>query len=52
MPWVLWGAVAFVLCVAVYDRLQRKHSIISNFPILGRFRYWFESSAGRSGSTS
>ncbi|MDP3279131.1 MAG: FMN-binding glutamate synthase family protein [Deltaproteobacteria bacterium] len=28
--------------VAVYDRLQRKRSIVANFPIVGRFRYIFE----------
>lgn len=31
-----------LVCLAVYDRLQRKHAIIANYPILGRFRYLFE----------
>jgi glutamate synthase domain-containing protein 2 len=46
-----WGlafviAVALLALVAVHDRLQRKHAIISNYPILGRFRYWFETLGG------
>ncbi len=31
-----------LLGLAVHDRLQRTHTIISNFPIVGRFRYWVE----------
>ncbi len=46
MLWVLLGAGAFVVLLSVHDRLQRKHSIISNFPIFGRFRYWFEALGG------
>jgi glutamate synthase domain-containing protein 2 len=46
-----WGlafviAVGLLALVAVHDRLQRKHAIISNYPILGRFRYWFETLGG------
>jgi glutamate synthase (ferredoxin) len=46
--WVLavCVVVGIVALLAVHDRLQRKHSIIANFPILGRFRYWFESLGG------
>jgi glutamate synthase domain-containing protein 2 len=32
--------------MAVRDRLQKKHAIISNFPIVGHFRYWLESVGG------
>ncbi|MBN9167550.1 MAG: FMN-binding glutamate synthase family protein [Myxococcales bacterium 68-20] len=39
-------AVALVLALAIRDRLQRKHAIVSNFPIVGRFRYWFEALGG------
>ena len=35
-----------ILLVAVFDRLQTKHAIISNFPIVGRFRYWLEALGG------
>ncbi len=35
-----------LVALAVRDRLQRKHAIIRNFPIVGRFRYWFESLGG------
>lgn len=43
---ILGGVVGLLLALAVYDRLQRKHAIISNFPIIGRFRYWFEALGG------
>jgi glutamate synthase (ferredoxin) len=39
-------AVGILLVVAIRDRLQRKHAVISNFPLLGRFRYWAESLGG------
>jgi glutamate synthase domain-containing protein 2 len=42
-----WGtaflvALGILLVIAVRDRLQRKHAIVANFPIVGRFRYWAE----------
>lgn len=44
---VVLGAVLLVLlAVAIHDRRQKAHSIVSNFPILGRFRYWFEALGG------
>jgi glutamate synthase domain-containing protein 2 len=46
MLWGLATVLGIILGVAVYDRLQRKHAIISNFPIVGRFRYWFEALGG------
>jgi glutamate synthase domain-containing protein 2 len=36
------GLLLVLLLVAIRDRLQRKHAIISNFPLVGRFRFWFE----------
>ncbi|MEZ4394169.1 MAG: FMN-binding glutamate synthase family protein [Polyangiales bacterium] len=39
---VLGVVLGLVALLAVYDRLQRKHAIVSNFPIVGRFRYIFE----------
>ncbi len=43
--WVLAtlaALVVFVLGVAVHDILQRKHTILHNFPVVGHFRYWLE----------
>lgn len=51
---LLWGAyvsslswgwcifVGVVLLVAVYDMLQKKHTILRNFPVIGHFRYLLE----------
>ena len=30
-----------ILC-GIYDCLQKKHTILRNFPVLGHFRYWLE----------
>src|SRR3954464_10197687 len=35
-------AMGLLLLVALRDRLQKKHSIIANFPLIGRCRYWAE----------
>jgi glutamate synthase (ferredoxin) len=35
-----------IAALAIRDRLQRKHAIIRNFPIIGHFRYWLESVGG------
>ena len=43
---VVGVVIAFLLLVAVLDRLQAKHTIKRNFPIIGRFRYWFEALGG------
>ncbi|MBL8976034.1 MAG: FMN-binding glutamate synthase family protein [Myxococcales bacterium] len=40
------GALLVLLLIAVSDRLQRAHTIKRNFPIVGRFRYWFEALGG------
>jgi len=40
---VLLAVLGFVV---VRDRLQRHHAIISNFPIIGHFRYWLEGLGG------
>ncbi|MBK6580659.1 MAG: FMN-binding glutamate synthase family protein [Sandaracinaceae bacterium] len=46
--WALWFLVPIGLLslVAIYDRRQRSNTIIANFPIVGRFRYWFEALGG------
>ena len=42
MWWTLGVMLAVLLIWALYDVLQRKHSILHNFPIVGHFRYWIE----------
>ena len=32
-----------LLLLAVYDRLQKKHAIIRNYPVIGHLRYFLES---------
>jgi len=44
--WILCAVVGALLILAVHDRLQKRHAIIRNFPIVGRFRYWFEALGG------
>jgi hypothetical protein len=39
---VIVAVVVFLVLVAIADRLQTTHTIKRNFPIVGRFRYWFE----------
>ncbi len=39
----LVGLGIFVIAIVyVLDRVQKKHAIRRNFPVIGRFRYWFE----------
>jgi len=41
-----WWLFAFILppiCLGVYDMLQRKHTILRLYPVVGHFRYLFES---------
>lgn len=40
--WVLIGIGAFLVLVAIYDVLQRRHSILRVFPIVGHLRYVLE----------
>ena len=43
MVWyIVCSIIGLLLLWATYDRLQRKHAIIRNFPIIGHFRYWLE----------
>ncbi|MEQ1554247.1 MAG: FMN-binding glutamate synthase family protein [Ferruginibacter sp.] len=39
--WV-FGAVVLLVVIGILDMLQTRHTIMRNFPILGRARYWFE----------
>ncbi len=41
--WILAGIGAFVVLVALYDLVQKKHSILRNFPVVGHLRYILES---------
>ncbi len=41
--WTGIAVAAFVVLLVAYDLLQREHAILRNFPILGHFRYLFES---------
>jgi glutamate synthase domain-containing protein 2 len=43
-PTALWGFALLgpVLAVAAHDLLQRRHSVLRNFPVLGHFRFLLE----------
>ncbi len=34
--------VLFIIAIYVIDKTQTSHAIRRNFPVIGRFRYWFE----------
>ncbi len=40
--WVILGLVAALVIVAIYDVTQRSRAILRNFPVVGHFRYIFE----------
>ena len=40
--WVLIGIGAFLVLVAIYDVLQRRHSILRVFPVVGHLRFILE----------
>jgi len=44
LPAVLWSFVVLgpLLVAGYYDFFQTRQAIRRNFPVLGRFRYWFE----------
>ncbi len=39
--WLLFVAAPWIL-VGAYDMIQKKHTILRNFPVIGHFRYWLE----------
>jgi glutamate synthase domain-containing protein 2 len=43
-PWFYWGLVVTgpLLLLGLYDRFQKKHSILRNYPVLGRIRFLLE----------
>ncbi len=44
-PDLLWGYLILspLIFIGIYNRFQRGHTILRNFPLLGYFRYFFES---------
>ncbi len=40
--WLALGILSFLLLVAVYDLVQKRHAILRNFPVIGHLRYWLE----------
>ena len=42
VPWWAWVLIALAL-IALYDIVQKKHTILHNFPIVGHIRYMLES---------
>jgi glutamate synthase domain-containing protein 2 len=41
--WLWIGFAVVVVAVVIHDLTQRRHAILRNFPIIGHFRYLFES---------
>ncbi len=40
--WILVGLGAALVVVGVYDLVQRRHSVLRNYPVLGHLRYLLE----------
>ena len=40
--WVLLGVVVLLLGVAIHDVVQKRHSILRNYPVLGHMRFLLE----------
>lgn len=40
--WGLIGIAAIILGIGIYDIVQKEHTILRNFPVLGHMRYLFE----------
>lgn len=40
-----WAMIVSVplLLIAIRDRMQKKHALIRNYPLIGHLRYFFES---------
>ena len=36
------GVVAFIIILGIYDFIQKKHTILRNFPVIGHLRYLLE----------
>jgi len=42
VPWWVWTLIV-ILCIAIRDVFQKRHTISHNYPIIGHIRYLFES---------
>ena len=45
MSWWLWTltiVTSLLILIALRDVTQKKHTILRNFPLIGRLRYWLE----------
>lgn len=43
-PWLIGGVLLWVIAfIGAYDLLQRRHSILRNYPLIGHLRYLMES---------
>jgi hypothetical protein len=40
--WLLAAVVAVLLLIGLYDVIQKNHSILRNYPILGHMRFLLE----------
>ncbi len=40
--WVLGLGIVAIAVMYVLDRRQTEHTVLRNYPVIGRFRYWFE----------
>jgi glutamate synthase domain-containing protein 2 len=41
--WIVYVILGLLVLVALYDRfIQRKHQLLINYPLIGRFRFFFE----------
>jgi glutamate synthase domain-containing protein 2 len=40
--WILAALGIALVVLTIYDLLQRKHTLLRNFPIIGHLRYWLE----------
>lgn len=43
ISYIITGLLIAGICVFTYDLVQKKHSILRNYPLLGRLRFLFES---------
>jgi hypothetical protein len=41
--WILAAVLVALVLVACFDLVQRKHSVLRNYPVLGHLRYLLES---------
>ena len=42
LVWIIGIGLLVVAVVYVIDKTQTKHTVRRNYPVIGRFRYWFE----------